>query len=178
MTFFCYISFQHQQKVAVLGAAGGIGQPMSLLMKESPTISHLALYDIVNTPGRQFKPAFCRKSSVISTGMMRNTETELFENFIETLRKKISFFPKWICLDLGGGGLYEGSRKVCKQSPSPHFKYPACWGYIFAVWGGVRQVASADNHSIFYCACVKFITRFTSKINCQVCRQMARVSWE
>lgn len=99
MTFFCYISFQHQQKVAVLGAAGGIGQPMSLLMKESPTISHLALYDIVNTPGRQFKPAFCRKSSVISTGMMRNTETELFENFIETLSKKYHFFPKgsvWI----------------------------------------------------------------------------------
>ena len=58
MTFLWYISLQHQQKVAVLGAAGGIGQPMSLLMKESPAISHLALYDIVNTPGRQFKPAF------------------------------------------------------------------------------------------------------------------------
>lgn len=45
------VASQHQQKVAVLGAAGGIGQPMSLLMKESPAISHLALYDIVNTPG-------------------------------------------------------------------------------------------------------------------------------
>ena len=43
--------FQHRQKVAVLGAAGGIGQPMSLLLKQSPGISHLALYDIVNTPG-------------------------------------------------------------------------------------------------------------------------------
>ncbi|XP_074635960.1 malate dehydrogenase, mitochondrial-like [Acropora palmata] len=45
------VASQHQQKVAVLGAAGGIGQPMSLLMKQSPAISHLALYDIVNTPG-------------------------------------------------------------------------------------------------------------------------------
>lgn len=45
------VACQHQQKVAVLGAAGGIGQPMSLLMKQSPAISHLALYDIVNTPG-------------------------------------------------------------------------------------------------------------------------------
>ncbi|XP_020613695.1 malate dehydrogenase, mitochondrial-like [Orbicella faveolata] len=45
------VAAQNQQKVAVLGAAGGIGQPMSLLMKQHTAISHLALYDIVNTPG-------------------------------------------------------------------------------------------------------------------------------
>jgi len=39
------------KKVAVMGAAGGIGQPMSLLLKLNPRISQLALYDIVNTPG-------------------------------------------------------------------------------------------------------------------------------
>lgn len=38
-------------KVAVLGAAGGIGQPLSLLLKNSDLVSHLSLYDIVNTPG-------------------------------------------------------------------------------------------------------------------------------
>lgn len=38
-------------KVAVLGAAGGIGQPLSLLLKNSPLISELACYDIVNSPG-------------------------------------------------------------------------------------------------------------------------------
>lgn len=38
-------------KVAVLGAAGGIGQPLSLLLKTDPRIGHLSLYDIVNTPG-------------------------------------------------------------------------------------------------------------------------------
>jgi len=38
-------------KVAVLGASGGIGQPMSLLLKNSPTVSHLSLFDIVHTPG-------------------------------------------------------------------------------------------------------------------------------
>ncbi|RKP27497.1 malate dehydrogenase [Syncephalis pseudoplumigaleata] len=38
-------------KVTVLGAAGGIGQPLSLLMKQSHLVSHLALYDIVNVPG-------------------------------------------------------------------------------------------------------------------------------
>ncbi|KAJ3113344.1 malate DEHYDROGENASE, NAD-dependent [Phlyctochytrium bullatum] len=38
-------------KVAVLGAAGGIGQPLSLLLKANPLVTELALYDIVNTPG-------------------------------------------------------------------------------------------------------------------------------
>lgn len=35
----------------VAGASGGIGQPLSLLLKSSPLISELALYDVVNTPG-------------------------------------------------------------------------------------------------------------------------------
>ncbi|KAG5235338.1 hypothetical protein OIU78_024966 [Salix suchowensis] len=39
------------RKVAVLGAAGGIGQPLALLMKLNPLVSSLALYDIANTPG-------------------------------------------------------------------------------------------------------------------------------
>ncbi|KAL4782746.1 lactate/malate dehydrogenase [Aspergillus varians] len=38
-------------KAAVLGASGGIGQPLSLLLKTSPLIDELALYDVVNTPG-------------------------------------------------------------------------------------------------------------------------------
>ncbi|KAJ3268816.1 hypothetical protein HDU76_011371, partial [Blyttiomyces sp. JEL0837] len=39
------------KKVAVVGAAGGIGQPLSLLLKLNPNVSELSLYDIVNTPG-------------------------------------------------------------------------------------------------------------------------------
>ncbi|KAL2007186.1 hypothetical protein VTN00DRAFT_8624 [Thermoascus crustaceus] len=38
-------------KAAVLGASGGIGQPLSLLFKASPLVDELALYDVVNTPG-------------------------------------------------------------------------------------------------------------------------------
>ena len=34
------------RKVAVLGAAGGIGQPLSLLLKMQPLVTHLALYDV------------------------------------------------------------------------------------------------------------------------------------
>ena len=42
---------QSQAKVAVLGASGGIGQPMSLLLKQSPLVSQLVLYDIQMTKG-------------------------------------------------------------------------------------------------------------------------------
>ena len=38
-------------KVAVLGAAGGIGQPLSMLLKLSPEIYELSCYDVVGTPG-------------------------------------------------------------------------------------------------------------------------------
>lgn len=44
-------STQRPFKVALLGASGGIGQPLGLLLKMNPAISHLALYDIVHTPG-------------------------------------------------------------------------------------------------------------------------------
>lgn len=40
-----------ERKVAVLGAAGGIGQPLALLMKLNPLVSKLSLYDIAATPG-------------------------------------------------------------------------------------------------------------------------------
>jgi len=38
-------------KAVVLGASGGIGQPLSLLLKANPSITELGLFDIVNTPG-------------------------------------------------------------------------------------------------------------------------------
>ncbi|KAI9509893.1 NAD-malate dehydrogenase [Russula earlei] len=38
-------------KAVVLGAAGGIGQPLALLLKTNPLVTELGLYDIVNTPG-------------------------------------------------------------------------------------------------------------------------------
>lgn len=44
-------SQQNNVKVAVCGASGGIGQPLSLLLKNSPLVTELSLYDIVHTPG-------------------------------------------------------------------------------------------------------------------------------
>ncbi|CAG8467386.1 14024_t:CDS:2 [Acaulospora morrowiae] len=49
--FFSSSAGVHAAKVSVLGAAGGIGQPLSLLLKKNELISELSLYDIVNTPG-------------------------------------------------------------------------------------------------------------------------------
>ncbi|EXJ95647.1 malate dehydrogenase, NAD-dependent [Capronia coronata CBS 617.96] len=45
------VSARQSSKVAVLGAAGGIGQPLSLLLKLNPRVSQLALYDIRLAPG-------------------------------------------------------------------------------------------------------------------------------
>ncbi|EJF63144.1 malate dehydrogenase [Dichomitus squalens] len=44
-------SAARQSKVAVLGAGGGIGQPLSLLLKLNPLVTELSLYDIRGAPG-------------------------------------------------------------------------------------------------------------------------------
>jgi malate dehydrogenase len=40
-----------ERKVAVLGAGGGIGQPLSMLMKMNPAVTQLSLFDIAGTKG-------------------------------------------------------------------------------------------------------------------------------
>ena len=38
-------------KVCVVGGAGGIGQPLSLLMKMNPLVTHVSVFDMVGAPG-------------------------------------------------------------------------------------------------------------------------------
>jgi len=38
-------------KVVVVGGAGGIGQPMSMLLKMDPNVSHVSVFDLVGAPG-------------------------------------------------------------------------------------------------------------------------------
>eukprot|EP00270_Netrium_digitus_P015397 TRINITY_DN538_c0_g1_i2.p1 TRINITY_DN538_c0_g1~~TRINITY_DN538_c0_g1_i2.p1 ORF type:complete len:361 (-),score=77.00 TRINITY_DN538_c0_g1_i2:161-1243(-) len=52
-------------KVAVLGAAGGIGQPLSLLLKMHPLVSTLHLFDVANTPGVTADLSHCSTSAVV-----------------------------------------------------------------------------------------------------------------
>lgn len=53
-------------KVALLGASGGIGQPLALLLKMNPLISVLHLYDVVNTPGVTADLSHTDTSTVVS----------------------------------------------------------------------------------------------------------------
>jgi len=53
-------------KVAVLGAAGGIGQSLSLLLKMNPLVSLLHLYDVANTPGVAADLSHTSTSAVVS----------------------------------------------------------------------------------------------------------------
>merc|ERR1711998_664485 len=38
-------------KVCVVGGAGGIGQPMSMLLSMNPDVSHVSVFDLVGAPG-------------------------------------------------------------------------------------------------------------------------------
>ncbi|KAG9450997.1 hypothetical protein H6P81_010962 [Aristolochia fimbriata] len=52
-------------KVAILGAAGGIGQPLALLIKMSPLVSALHLYDIANVKGVAADLSHCNTPSEV-----------------------------------------------------------------------------------------------------------------
>lgn len=52
-------------KVAILGAAGGIGQPLALLIKMSPLVSALHLYDVANVKGVAADLSHCNTPSQV-----------------------------------------------------------------------------------------------------------------
>lgn len=75
-----------ERKVAVLGAAGGIGQPLALLMKLNPLVSQLSLYDIAGTPG------------VAADVSHINTRSEvLFHLFSIIIQFSLSLSLWWFC---------------------------------------------------------------------------------
>jgi malate dehydrogenase len=61
-------------KVAVLGAAGGIGQPLALLCKLSDHIDEVACYDVVGTPGVAADLSHCPTGAKI-TGNLPSSGT-------------------------------------------------------------------------------------------------------
>ncbi|KAK6117951.1 hypothetical protein DH2020_048314 [Rehmannia glutinosa] len=63
---YSYVQPQASYKVAVLGAAGGIGQPLALLVKMSPLVSALNLYDIANVKGVAADLSHCNTPSQVS----------------------------------------------------------------------------------------------------------------
>ncbi|KAA8517274.1 hypothetical protein F0562_017567 [Nyssa sinensis] len=58
-----YLQPQASYKVTILGAAGGIGQPLALLVKMSPLVSALHLYDIANVKGVAADLSHCNTPS-------------------------------------------------------------------------------------------------------------------
>ncbi|KAF3778843.1 malate dehydrogenase [Nymphaea thermarum] len=59
----CLLPRASSYKVAVLGAAGGIGQPLALLVKMSPLVSSLHLYDVANVKGVATDLSHCNTPS-------------------------------------------------------------------------------------------------------------------
>lgn len=62
------LSYQTQRgfKVAVLGASGGIGQPLSLLLKLDPRVSELNLFDVVRTHGVAADVSHCNSRAKVA----------------------------------------------------------------------------------------------------------------
>lgn len=55
------------KKVALLGAAGGIGQPLALLLKMQKLVTELALYDIGNVAGVAADISHCNTPIKVDT---------------------------------------------------------------------------------------------------------------
>lgn len=57
-----------QKQVTILGAAGGIGQPLSLLLKQNPLVTQLNLYDLVNCMGVSMELQHCATAKANVSG--------------------------------------------------------------------------------------------------------------
>lgn len=55
-----------QNKVCVVGAGGGIGQPLSMLLKLSGNVDHLSLYDLRGSPGVAADLSHCNASGKVT----------------------------------------------------------------------------------------------------------------
>ncbi|KAJ3991221.1 NAD-malate dehydrogenase [Lentinula boryana] len=70
-------SSARQTKVTVLGAGGGIGQPLSLLLKLDPLVSNLSLYDIRGAPGVAADVSHVDTHSEVNGYAMENLDAAL-----------------------------------------------------------------------------------------------------
>jgi len=68
-------STANNRAVAVMGASGGIGQPLSLLLKLNPAVTKLNLFDIVHTPGVAADLSHC-ETKAVTTGFVGNDQLE------------------------------------------------------------------------------------------------------
>ncbi|ORX58655.1 malate dehydrogenase [Piromyces finnis] len=110
-------------KVAVLGAAGGIGQPLSLLLKSHPQVTELNLYDIVNSPGVAADLShICTKAKVTGYKGQENLDAALAGCDIVVIPAGIPRKPGMTRDDLfniNAGivkGLAEGIAKNCPKA--------------------------------------------------------------
>lgn len=80
-------------KVAVLGAGGGIGQPLSMLLKMNNMITDLALYDIANVAGVAADLSHC--NTPVKVGNCSQAETLSTITFPNSLLWHEGFCIHW-----------------------------------------------------------------------------------
>ncbi|KAH8418672.1 hypothetical protein KR222_009504 [Zaprionus bogoriensis] len=82
-------------KVAVVGAAGGVGQPLSLLLKQLPQVTKLALHDVVATKGIAADLShICTSAAVESYEGSHNLERALSGSSIVVMSSSVPPLPE------------------------------------------------------------------------------------
>lgn len=61
------------RNVAVLGASGGIGQPLSLLLKNDPLVTNLRLFDVRLAPGVAADIGHVNTPAVVSSAACKSS---------------------------------------------------------------------------------------------------------
>ena len=104
----------------VLGAAGGIGQPLSLLLKADPLVSGLSLYDVVNTPGVAADLSHCNTPATVTgvTGV-GNAEEALKGADVVVIPAGSSFGVLFFYFRGDGVSTAAYVTERCASTPSP-----------------------------------------------------------
>lgn len=107
-------SAARQTKVAVLGAGGGIGQPLSLLLKSDPLVTSLSLYDIRGAPGvaadvshvdtasevRSYNPFVCQCLRLIIITQVNGYAADQLDQALEGVKVVVipAGVPRKVCI--------------------------------------------------------------------------------
>lgn len=88
-------SAARQTKVAVLGAGGGIGQPLSLLLKNDPLVTSLSLYDIRGAPGVAADVSHIDTPSEVSESTCRFSRSNVRQLCRYMVTPRTSLMRRW-----------------------------------------------------------------------------------
>lgn len=97
----------------MLGAGGGIGQPLSLLLKMNRMVTELALYDVANVAGVAADLSHCNTPTQVPFTLLLDGSGWEWEQAKECQAKECPRVETW---SVQGGGSVDACRSLtCNQ---------------------------------------------------------------